>query len=137
MSTFLVFLIRGLVGFIVGGVVAAASAGLTLVTIRPIPLHDPSQPNYGPVALSLIVIVTFFCGALIGVRGLTAKRASALRWPILGAYALMLFLYLISDASFREGAGMIAFASVGVLASVAVSFAALRWFPLRGLHDVV
>ena len=97
---------RGLAGFIVGGLVAAVSAGFALVSIYPIPDDKPGVPNYGPMALTVVVMAAFLSGGFIGRRGFTSEFS----WrPIVIAYACMTFLCLISDASFREGAAMIGF----------------------------
>jgi hypothetical protein len=137
MDTHLASFLRGLVGFLAGGAGAAASAAVTLATICPIPPDVPGQPNYGPMALSLVVIVTFLCGGAIGAFGFTTRRVSSLLWPVAGAYGFMLALWLLSDASWYEAGALIAFASVGLVISVTLSLVVMRWFPQRVLHDTV
>ena len=114
---------------------AAVSAGFALVSFYPIPADKPGVPNYGPIALTLVVSASFLSGGFIGRRGFTTEFASTLWRPVVIAYACMLFLYAISDASFKEGAAIVAFVSVGIVASVFVSLAMLRWFPSKGLND--
>jgi hypothetical protein len=121
------FFIRGLIGFIVGGLVALVLAGVTLATIYPMPPDQPNRPNYGPDAMSLLVIVTFFCGGFIGRCGFTTNFVSKLFRPIICAYLVILFLCFFSDASFVEAIKMIGFASVGILASAVISVAAFSW----------
>lgn len=132
MKTRLPSFVRGLAGFIVGGLLAALSAGFALVSVYPIPDDKPGVPNYGPVVLSAVAMAAFLSGGFIGRRGFTSEFS----WrPIIIAYACMTFLCLISDASFQEGAAMIGFVTVGILVSIVVSFAAMRWLPPKGLHD--
>src|SRR6266567_3065368 len=95
--------VRGLVGCILGSVVAALSAGIAFVAFRSMPPDVPGQPNYYGYALLLVVIVAFMCGALIGLVGFISRTASALWWPVAGCYPFMLFLCIVKEASFHEG----------------------------------
>jgi hypothetical protein len=127
---------RGFAGFIVGSVVAAVVTVIIFMTICKEPAEVPGQPDYYPDAVTILGVVTFLCGGLIGMRGFIARRAASLLWPVVGSYIFMLLLCFGKEASFHEGAPLIAFASVGIAASVGVSLAVLRWFPRKGLHDV-
>jgi hypothetical protein len=53
MKTRLSSFVRGLAGFIVGGLVAAVSASFALVSVYPIPDDKPGVPNYGPMAVDI------------------------------------------------------------------------------------
>jgi hypothetical protein len=132
MKTRIPSFVRGLAGFIVGGLVAAVSAGFALVSVYPIPDDKPGVPNYGPMALTVVAMAAFLSGGFIGRRGFT----SGFSWrPIVIAYSCMTLLCLTSDASFQEGASLIGFVSVGILVSIVFSFTAMRWLPPKGLND--
>jgi hypothetical protein len=132
MKTRLLSFIRGLAGFIVGGLVAAVSAGFALVSVYPISDDSPGVPNYGPMALTVVAMAAFLSGGFIGRRGFTSEFS----WrPIVIAYVCMTLLCALSDASFQEGAAMIGFVTVGIVASIVVSLAAFRWLPRKGLND--
>jgi hypothetical protein len=133
----LTLFVRGFAGFIVGSIVASIAATVAFMTICKEPPEVSGEPDYYPYAVVLIVANMFICGGLIGMRGFTARRASGLLWPVAGSYIFMLFQCFAKEASFHEGAPLIAFASVGIAASVGVSLAVLHWFPRKGLHDVV
>ena len=126
---------RGLVDCILGSLIAALSAGIAFVTFCSMPPDVPGQPNYYGYALDLVVIVAFVCGALIGSIGFISRTTSRLWWAVAGGYIFMLFLCVVKEASFNEGAPLIALASVGILASVGLSLAAIRWLAKRASNE--
>jgi len=105
------------VGFIIGGLVAAVVAGVTLVTVFPIPPDESGRPNYGPVALTAVVIASFFSGGFIGRRAFSADFWSDLLPSVATSYGVMLFLCPTASLDFRETAFMIGFASAGIVIS--------------------
>jgi len=136
-NTRLRLFLRGFAGFLVGSVVAAVAAIVAFMAICKQPPEVPGQPDYYPDAVVMLGALTCIFGGLIGMRGFITRRASGLLWPVVGSYVFMLLLCLGKEASFGEGVLMISFVSVGIAASVGLSLAVLRWFPQKGLHDVV
>jgi hypothetical protein len=128
--------LRGLVGGILGSIVAAVAAGIAFVTFCSMPPDVPGQPNYYPYALFLVVMAAFLCGGVVGLVGFIARSASRVWWPVAGCYAFMLFLCVVKEASFHEGAPLIALASVGILFSVCLSLVTRRWLAKRGLNEL-
>jgi hypothetical protein len=124
--------LRDLVGFLVGAVVAAASAGLIFaVFYPPLPESNPSRHDRG-AALAILVIVMFFCGGFIGRRGFSAQFLSDLRWPVVGSYVVAAFLCVLASFSLAETATMLAFATAGILSSAVVSLTLLWRLPVKG-----
>ena len=122
---------RDLGGFLVGAVVAATVAGLVFVAFYPpLPESNPSQHDRS-AALALLIIVMFFCGGFVGRRGFSADFLSDLSWPVLGSYAVVVFLCVLASFSLGETATMVGFATAGILASAAVSLVLLRRFPMK------
>jgi hypothetical protein len=126
--------VRGLIGFVVCGAVAATSASFILVAFFPIPPGESAFPNYGSPTVVLFGLMTFFCGAFIGRRGFTADAPACLLRPIIVSYIFLALMFAHSGA-LTDAAGFICFASVGIVASVAISIAVMRWIPYKRLHD--
>ena len=124
-------LVRDLAGFGFGGFVAAVIAGVSLVMVYPIPPDVPDRPNYGPVALTMTAIIAFFCGGFIGRRAFSADFWSDMLPSVITSYAVMGFLWLISDADFGEAAPMIGFVSIGIVVSTAALLVLRRRFPAK------
>ena len=122
-------LLRDVVGFVIGGLVAAVAAGVALVTVFPIPPDEPDRPNYGPVALAAVVIASFFCGGFIGRRAFSADFWSDLLPSVATSYAVMLFLCLTASLDLREAASMIGFATAGIVVSTTLLIFLGRRFP--------
>jgi hypothetical protein len=125
---------RDALGFIAGGVLAAASAGLIFVVF--IPLGDIYDGrNHVPEAFMLTVLVMFFCGGFIGRRGFSAEARSDFLPSIIGTYVAVLGLPLLAGLSLGEALPFVGFASVGVVSAVAASVIFLKWFPLESPHE--
>ena len=123
--------LRDLIGFLVGAVVAAATAGLVFVLFYPpLPESNPSRHDRAG-ALAILVIVMFFSGGFIGRRGFSADFLSDLRWPVVGSYIVVVFLCFLASFSLGEIATMVAFATTGILSSAVVSVILLSRFPVK------
>jgi len=123
-------LLRDVVGFLVGGLLAAVASGVVLVLIYPLPAV-PDPRNHTGEALLMLVLVMFFCGGFIGRRGFSADFISDL-WPsVITAFGAALFLCILAGLSFDEIAKMLGFATIGIVTSAAVSLLLQRWFPLK------
>lgn len=130
-------LLRDFFGFGFGGGVAAIIAGVSLVTVYPIPPDLPGRPNYGPEALTMAAIIAFFCGGFIGRRAFSADFWSNVLPSVITSLAVMGFLWLISGADFGEAVPMIGFISIGIIVSTAVLFFLARRFPPKAdTHEV-
>ena len=129
-------LLRDVIGFLVGGLLAAVASGVVLVLFYPVTAM-PDPHNHTGEALALLVFVMFFCGGFIGRRGFSADFVSDL-WPsILTSFAIVLFLCILPGLDFYEITKMVGFASVGIIASAAASLLLQRWFPpkIEDSHD--
>ncbi len=121
-------LLRDVVGFLVGSLVAAVSAALTFLAFFTLP-EEPKRTDHTGEALEILVIVVFFCGGFIGRRAFSADFWSDL-WPsFITSYVVVGFLCLISRLDFSEAAPMIGFASVGIVTSTVVLLLLGRRFP--------
>jgi len=121
-------LLRDVLGFLVGGVLAAVASGVVLVLFYPLPAV-PDPHNHTGEALAMLVLVMFFCGGFIGRRGFSADFISDL-WPsVITAFGVTLFLCVLAGLSFDELAKMLGFATVGIVTSAAMSLLLQRWFP--------
>jgi hypothetical protein len=124
--------LRDLIGFIVGALVAAATAGLVFVLFYPpLPESNPNRHDRA-AALAILIIVMFFSGGFIGRRGFSADFLSDLRWPVVGSYIVVVFLYFLASFSLGEIATMVGFATAGVLSSAIASLILLWRFPVKG-----
>jgi hypothetical protein len=129
-------MLRDLVGFGLGGIVAAIIAGVSLVMVYPISPDVPGRPNYGPLALTMTSIIAFFCGGFIGRRAFSANFWREMLPPVIASYAVMGFLWFISNADFGEAAPMVGFVSIGVVVSgAALRLLARRFPPKTESHD--
>jgi hypothetical protein len=130
-------LLRDVLGFLVGGLVAAFSSGLVLVSFYPLPAV-PDPHNHTGEALAILVVVMLFCGGFIGRRGFSADFVSDL-WPtVLTAFGVVVFLCILPGLDFDEIAKMVGFASVGIITSAAITLLLQHWFPpkIENDHDV-
>lgn len=126
--------IRDTLGFLVGGILASASAGLVFVVI--IPLGDMNNPrNHIPEAFMLTVLTMFFSGGFIGRRGFSAKARSDFFPSITATYLAVFGLPLFAGLSFCEALPFAGFATVGVVVAVTASLVLLRWFPMESLPE--
>jgi hypothetical protein len=127
-------LIRDALGFIAGGILAAASAGLIFVGFIPLgDIHDGR--NHVPSAFVFTVLVMFFCGGFIGRRGFSAEAWSDFLPSVIGTYVAVFGLPLLSGLSLVEALPFVGFASVGVVSAVIASLIFLKWFPLESSHE--
>jgi multisubunit Na+/H+ antiporter MnhB subunit len=120
-------LLRDVVGFFGGGLVAAIAAGLVFLAFFPLP--PPKPTDHTREALAVLVLVVFFCGGFIGRRAFSADFWSDLLPSIITSYVVIGFLCLISGLDFSESAPMIGFASVGIVTSAVVLLLLGRRFP--------
>ena len=122
--------IRDALGFVAGGILAAAAAGLTFVAF--IPLGDIYDGrNHVPDAFMLTVLVLFFGGGFIGRRGFSAGARSDFLPAIIGTYVAVVGLSLLAGLSLGETLPFVGFASAGVVGAIAASLVFLTWFPLE------
>jgi hypothetical protein len=121
---------RDLIGFVTGGLFAAAAAGLVFVAF--VPLGDIRDGrNHVPEAFMLTVLVMVVCGGFIGRRGFSAETRSDFYPSIVGTYVAVLGLPLLAGLSFVESLPFVGFATAGVVAAVVASLAFLAWFPIE------
>jgi hypothetical protein len=127
-------LIRDAVGFIAGGILAAASAGLVFVAFIPLGnIYDGR--NHAPDAFMLTVLVMFFCGGFVGRRGFSADSRSDFLPSIIGTYVAVVSLALLAGLSLIEILPFVGFASAGIVCAVVASLLFLKWFPLESPHE--
>jgi hypothetical protein len=122
-------LLRDAVGFSVGGMVAAGSAGLVFVAFIPLPPSNPT--DYTRAALAILLFVMFFCGGLIGRVAFNAEFWSDLLTLVIGSFIGIGLLCFISSLYVGEAAEMMGFASVGIFTSAAVLLILGRRFPAK------
>ncbi len=120
--------LRDLVGFLVGGVSAAATSGVIVVSFYPLPA-TPDPHNHTGEALTVLVLILFSCGGFIGRRGFSADFISDILPSVITAFGIVLFLCVLPGWSFDEIAKMMGFASVGILVSAVVPLLLQRRFP--------
>lgn len=119
---------RDIAGFLTGGVIASVAAGLVFVTFFPLP-KEPARHDHTGEALMITVLVMFFCGGFIGRRGFSADAFSDLLPSVTGSSITVVVLCFLSGLSLEEYIPLIGFATVGIIASAASSFALAKWFP--------
>jgi hypothetical protein len=125
---------RDALGFFVGGILAAASAGLTFVAFIPLGnIYDGR--NHAPEAFMLTVLAMFFSGGFVGRRGFSAGGRSDFFPSIVATYVAVLALPLLAGLSFGEAMPFVGFASVGVVAAVTASVMFLKWFPMESPNE--
>lgn len=127
MNTNQTSLLRDLVGFIVGGLVAAVASALVFLAFFPLP--EPKPTDHTREALAVLVLVVFFCGGFIGRRVFSADFWSDLLPSVVTSYVVIGFLCLLSGLDFSESAPMIGFASAGIVTSAVVLLLLGRRFP--------
>jgi len=137
--------LRDLVGFLVGGIVAAVAAVWAAVLVS---LALPAQGrrhDHTPEALMPLAVM-FFVGGLIGRRGISADYYSDVLRPVIGTYLVFGVLCLIgcfASSVDNIPIDLIALAAVlgvvtsGVIASVVVSLLLLRLFPPKTDRDEI
>jgi len=121
-------LVRDVVGFLVGGLVASVASGLTLLGFFPLPV-EPDPRNHTGEALVILALVMFFCGGFIGRRAFSADFWSDLLPSVIGSYVASVLLCVIASLDFRETATMAGFVSVGIVTSAVVLLLLGRRFP--------
>jgi len=118
------------VGFALGAIAGASSAGLVFVSFIPLPPED-LQRDYTRAVWGAVVLVSFFAGGFIGRRGFSADALVALVPSILGTYAVSIFLCMAAGLSWAETLVPLAFVSVGLFVSALLSLALQRFFPQK------
>lgn len=121
---------RDLAGFATGAITGATSSWLVFVSFIPLPPED-LQRDYARAVCGAIVLVSFFAGGFIGRRGFSADALADLVPPILGTYAVSVFLCLAAGVSWGEAVPLLAFVSVGMFASALLSLALQKLFPQK------
>jgi hypothetical protein len=120
-------LIRDIVGFLAGGLLAAILSCVVFLVLFPLP---PSKPtDHTREALALLALVNFFCGGFIGRRAFSADFLSQLLLSVGGSYAVMVLLCVLASLDLMEMVRMIGLASVGILPSAAALFLFGQRFP--------
>ena len=123
-------LLRGVIGFVVGGVVASMASALVCLAFFPLP-PEPNPRNHTGEALMVLCIVMFPCGGMIGRQGFSVEFWSDL-FPSVGrSFVASLLLCLVARLGLQETASMMGFASVGIVASAAASLLLGRCFPAK------
>jgi len=120
-------LIRDIVGFLAGGLVAALLACVVFLIF--FPLSPPKPTDHTREALAMLVLVNFFCGGFIGRRAFSADFLSQLMLSIGASYAVMVLLCILASLDFMEMVRMISLASAGILPSAAALFLFGHRFP--------
>jgi len=120
-------LLRDLVGFIIGDLLAAVASALVFLAFFPLP--KPKPTDHTREALAVLVLVVFFCGGFIGRRAFSADFWSDLLPSVIISYAVIGFLCLLSGLDFSESARMVGFASAGIATTGVVLLLLGRRFP--------
>jgi hypothetical protein len=123
-------LLRDMVGFLVGGVVAALASSIILLVFFPLP-PEPTGTDHTGEALVILAGVVFFCGGFIGRRAFSLDFWSDMLPSVFTSYFVMVFLCLTASLDLRESLIMIGFASVGIAASITTTLLLLYWFPQK------
>jgi drug/metabolite transporter (DMT)-like permease len=123
-------LLRDVIGFFGGGIVAAVAAALVFQVFFPLPA-EPKPTDHTGEALAILVLVVFFCGGFIGRRAFSADFWSDLLPSTITSYIVMVFLCLTASLDFRETATMLAFASAGIAVSTGLLILLGRRFPAK------
>jgi hypothetical protein len=121
--------LRDILGFLVGGLLAAAVSAVVFLASFPRP--TPSPTDHTGEALAILILLNFFCGGFIGRRAFSADFVSDLLISVCGSYAVMVFLCVLSSLDFVLIASMMGLASAGILPSAAVLFLLGQRFPRK------
>lgn len=124
-------MLRSVLGFLVGGLLAASAAAAAFFCFYSLP-KTPDPRDHTGEAFALLMLVVLVSGGFIGRRGFSADFVSDLLWPVGTVYGIVVFICLLSGISFGEASIMIAFASVGVFASAAGSLLLRKRFRPQG-----
>jgi hypothetical protein len=126
-------LLRDVIGFLVGGLVAGIASVLVFLAFVPLPPEPKPtdfSPDYTGVALTILILVTFFCGGFIGRRAFSADFWSDLLPSVVTSYAVIGFLCLLEGLDMCEVAPMVGFSSAGIIISaIALIFLGRRFPP--------
>jgi len=122
-------LMRDIVGFLAGGLLAALLSCVVFLIFFPLP--PPKPTDHTREALALLVLVNFFCGGFTGRRAFSADFLSQLLVSVGGSFAVMVLLCVLASLDLVETARMIGLASAGILPSAAVLFLFGQRFPLK------
>ena len=127
-------LLRDVIGFVSGGLIAAIASALVLLAFFPLP-PEPDPRNHTGEALVLLCIAMFFCGGFIGRRGISAEYWSDLFPSVGGSFVASVVLCLVASLDLRETATMMGFAAVGIVSSAVALLLLGRRFPLKTESD--
>lgn len=122
-------LLRDVVGFLAGGLLAALLSAAVFLLVFPLP--PPKPTDHTREALAILVLVNFFCGAFIGRRAFSADFVSEVLLSIGGSYAVMVLLCVLASLDLSETARMMGVASAGILPSAAALFLLGQRFPRK------
>lgn len=99
-----------------GGILAALTAGLVFVVFFPLPTaHDP-RSHLGE-AFVVTVLLMFLCGGWVGRSAIRARTRGDLLPPIIGTYIAVVAIGLGAGMDFRELGPPLGFATAGLIAS--------------------
>ena len=122
-------------GFLAGGLAAAASIFVLFLLFPPAP-SNPAHPDHSRTALLAFCIALFFAGGFIGRRGISADFYSDFSPSIIGTYAILGFLCLLAGLGFGEILRAMGIVTIGVVASTVVTLLLRRWFPPKSDHEI-
>jgi hypothetical protein len=120
--------LRDVVGFLIGGLLAAVAAALVLLAFFPLP-PEPDPRNHTGEALMILCLVMLFSGGFIGRRGLSATSWPELLPSVGGSIVAAVSLCWLARLDWRETAILMGFASVGIVTSAVTMLFLGRRFP--------
>lgn len=123
-------LLRDVIGFIVGSLVAPVASALVFLAFFPLPV-EPDPRDHTGEALVILCIVMLVCGGFIGRRGFSADFWSDLLPSVGGSFVASVIVCLIASLDLRETATMMGFGAVGIVASAVVVLLLGHRFPRK------
>ncbi len=112
--------IRDIVGFLLGGISGALSAGVVHEMLYPLP-EVASPRDHTLEGLVIVVLTTFLAGGWIGSVGISVDFLSDFLAPILVPSLIIGFLGFVAQLDVSEILHFLGFSLVGMAASVLVS----------------
>ena len=126
-------LLRDVIGFAVGAMVGAVAAGIVYLAFLGAPKGAHNGEDGAPLAV--LVVFMLFAGGFIGRRGFTADFISDLYPSTIGSYIVAVISCVFAGLSLGELGAMIAFATMGILASAVTSLLLMRCFPPKIIDE--